>query len=262
MGTVQLLAGLRTRRAAVAAAVILVAVACAPPTPPSTGTTTTTSPTTTTSTSTTTSTTTTTTTTTTTSTSTTTTTTTTPPGPAITYTEVNLACRATFLFITQDTTMTVGLTTIAPSSVASGSGFAISITADPIPVPTSGGGQTINYLSNLIARFKIPAGSTYQSATIVGGSNLGSGTPTITTSGGNVVLTVPGRLNGGTTATLPTVTANFTASGAPGSTIVTNLGGSSYGNPGFSFNANTGLGNVQTNCYANPNPGLSTTNVT
>jgi dehydratase len=86
-------------------------------------------------------------------------------------------------------------------------------------------------------------------------------------SGSQVVLSIPGNLAPGTTATLPTVTATFTASGAPGASVAWKLSGTSYSNPGISFTARVGsvplFGtiNVPTNCYASPNPVLGTTTI-
>jgi dehydratase len=134
-------------------------------------------------------------------------------------------------------------------------------------VPTTGGGYPIVNLNTVKVRFDVPAGSSFVSATLSGGSNLGSGAPTVALSGSQVVLSLPGPLAPGTTANLPTVTATFTASGSVGATLPWKLSGTSYSNPGISFTARVGsvplLGtiNVATNCYASPNPVLGTTGI-
>jgi dehydratase len=75
------------------------------------------------------------------------------------------------------------------------------------------------------------------------------------------VLTIPGPIAGGTSATLPTVTANLTASGAT-SPIVLKMAGTSYSAPGMTFTANiSGVGAAATKCYASPNLNLSSTPV-
>ncbi|MBU6216091.1 MAG: cyclodehydratase, partial [Acidobacteria bacterium] len=167
----------------------------------------------------------------------------------------------------QTSALSTGVTLLAPGSVTAGSTFQAQLTADPIVVPTTGGGYPIQNLNTIKVRFDVPAGATFVSASLSGGSNLGSGTPSVALSGTQVVLSIPGNLAPGSTATLPTVTATFTASGAPAATIPWKLAGTSYANPGISFTARVGsvpfLGtiNVPTTCYASPNPVLGTTTI-
>ncbi|WP_297609718.1 hypothetical protein [Nocardia sp.] len=84
---------------------------------------------------------------------------------------------------------------------------------------------------------------------------------TVATSGGNVVLTVPGPIAGGTTFTPPAVTINVTA-GASGTPITSKYAGTSYANPGMTMTTKVSLvGNVATACYPSPSPTLTTTTV-
>jgi len=153
-------------------------------------------------------------------------------------------------------------------NVASGDSFQVKLTADPMNVPTSGGGYPIQYLRNVRVRFAVPAGTTYVGATLSGGANLGSGTPTVGHSGGIITLTVPGNLAAGTTATLPTVTVTLQATGAPGSQITSSLYGSSYDAWSIAFVARVtnvplfGSLDANSQCYAATNPVLATVNVT
>lgn len=128
-------------------------------------------------------------------------------------------------------------------------------------VPSSASGQTIQNLNAVVVKFPVPAGSSFVSASVSGGSNLGSGTPTVANNSGVITLTVPGNLAGGSTAVLPTVTVNLTATGAAPAQIKTILAGSSYSNPGITFNAKISLGNVPTKCFVNPSPVFSTTDI-
>ncbi len=272
----------RRAAASLAAVVAVVAVSCvqppgpgpsptsttttAAPTTTTTAPTTTTTPTTTTSTTTTTTTTSTTTTTTTTTapTTTTSTTTTTTVAPSL-YTPIAMSCRTPNpIGSASIDAFDNGVTTNAPSSVAAGSNFQVEMTADPIEVPTSGGGQTILHLTNVKIRFDIPANSSFVSATVAGGSNLGAGTPTVAQVGNQIVLTVPGQLAAGTTANLPTVTATLQATGAPGSTIETQMSGTGYSDPGITWTTTIQLFGITANssCYAPVNPVLSTTDIT
>ncbi|AYF79431.1 hypothetical protein D7D52_27210 [Nocardia yunnanensis] len=105
--------------------------------------------------------------------------------------------------------------------------------------------------------FPTPANSTLVSATASGGTVAG----TVTTSGGNVVLTVPGPIAGGTSFTPPAVTINVTA-GSPGTPITSKYAGTSYASPGMTMTTNVQwIGGVATACYPNPSPTLTTTTV-
>ncbi|RMI30691.1 hypothetical protein EBN03_21080 [Nocardia stercoris] len=84
---------------------------------------------------------------------------------------------------------------------------------------------------------------------------------TVAISGGNVVLTVPGPIAGGTSFTPPAVTMNVTA-GAAGTSITSKYAGTSYSNPGMTMTTNIAFfGGVATACYPNPSPTLTTTTV-
>ena len=82
-----------------------------------------------------------------------------------------------------------------------------------------------------------------------------------------MLLVVPGTLAPGVTAVLPKVTVTLTASGPVGTSITTQYGGVSYGDPSLTFQTRvTGiplLGSVTSNsrCYAQVNPVLSTTTI-
>lgn len=227
----------------------------------STSTSTTTTSTTTSTTSTTTSTTTTTAPPTTTTTSTTTTTTVPAPTSVTKYTALVTACQGTALGQTSGSDNNTGITTVAPSYVSPGSNFVLTITPDPMVIPTTGGGQSIQYLSQVKIRIPVPTGTSFVSATLSGASNVGTGTPTVAQSGGVITLTVPGNLTAGTTATLPKITLTLKATGGVGTQINTILAGTSYADPGITFNVKIDLFGltVATNCFVNPSPVFSTT---
>ena len=157
------------------------------------------------------------------------------------------------------------MTALIPPTVTKGQDFQVELTADPIIVPTTGGGYPIRRLSNVKIRFNIPAGATYKSATLSGGELLGTGTPTVTLNNGLILLTVPGNLAPGTTAVLPKVTVTFNASGAVGASLPQQLHGTSTSDFGIFFDATVGniplfgTATAATNCYANPNPTLGAT---
>jgi dehydratase len=144
-----------------------------------------------------------------------------------------------------------------PATITRNQPFQMVITADAMNVPTTAGGYSLSSLTAVVIKFPIPAGTTVSSVSLSGGSNYGSGTPTATISGGNIVLSVPGQLTAGTLVVLPTVTATMTATGAV-SPVNLYLAGNSYSNPGMTFTANLSLGGAATKCYANPNLALTT----
>ena len=204
-----------------------------------------------------------------------TTTTTVPPSttttvpPAAVHTAVAKMCRTSASGQTSYDANATGATVAAPASVAAGSTFEIELTPDPMAVPTSGGGYPISYIANLYYKFTIPAGSTFLGATLSGGGNLGAGTPTVTEDGGEIVLFVPGVLSPGVSAVFPKITAEFQATGSPGSTIETRYAGTGYGDASLIFSTRVTnvplLGSLTTTsyCYADAvNPVLSTTLIT
>ena len=177
------------------------------------------------------------------------------------------SCQGSALGQNQTSALSTGVTLLAPATVKQGADFQVELTADPIVVPTTGGGYSIARLSAVSIRFNLPAGATFKSATLSGGSLLGSGVPSVASSGGLITLTVPGNLSPGTTAILPKVTATLNASGAVGTSLPAQLHGTSYSDPGISFTATVSgvplFGNldVPTKCFASPNPVLGTTTI-
>ncbi|MFD6396842.1 hypothetical protein [Nocardia sp. NPDC060249] len=170
---------------------------------------------------------------------------------------VNWSCRGTVFGIGQTSSMNTSVTGTAPGSAASGSAVAITITPGASSVPSSASGFTVNNISNLKMTIPTPANSTLVSATASGGTVAG----TVATSGGNVVLTVPGPIAGGTSFTPPAVTINVTA-GTAGTPITSKYAGTSYTSPGMTMTTNVSfVGNVATSCYPNPSPTLTTTTV-
>ncbi|HLS77077.1 MAG TPA: hypothetical protein VK083_09835 [Nocardia sp.] len=171
--------------------------------------------------------------------------------------DVNWSCRGTIFGIGQTSSMATTVTGTAPASASSGSAVAITLTPGVSTVPSSASGFTVNNISNLKMTFPTPANSTLVSASASGGTVSG----TVSTSGGNVVLTVPGPIPGGTSFTPPAVTINVTA-GSPGTPITSKYAGTSYSNPGMTMTTNVALiGNVATSCYPSPSPTLTTTTV-
>lgn len=152
----------------------------------------------------------------------------------------------------------------APATVASGATFEITLAPDAMTVPAQAGGYNVTKLQNLALKVPVPAGSTFGSVTLTGGSNLG-GTPTASQDGDVVTVNIPGPIAGGATFQLPALHLTLTAAGAAGSAIETRLSGTSYDSPGLTFTATVSVGifpiDVPTSCFPNPSPTLTTTTI-
>ncbi len=178
---------------------------------------------------------------------------------------VTMDCQATPpVGSAQTFTLSAGVDGTAPTSVASGSAFTVTLAPTSMTVPSSVNGYTVKSISNLKLTIPVPANATLTGESLSGGSGYGSGTPSVSASGGNLVATVPGPIAGGSTFTLPALTLDLTAGGS-GSTVTTQLAGTSYSNPGLTFSASVQASiltlTVPTACYPSPNPTLTTTTI-
>ncbi|GAA2468996.1 cyclase [Streptomyces thermolineatus] len=176
---------------------------------------------------------------------------------------VDLACRATPpIGSAQDLSIGANVDGTAPATVPSGSGFTAKLAPEAMTVPGTVGDYTVKSLSNLKLTVPVPANATLNGASLSGGSGLGSGTPTVATSGSNVVVTVPGPITGGSSFTLPSLSLDLTA-GAAGNTVQTRIAGTGYSDPGLTFTAAVKASiltvNVPTACYPSPSPVLTST---
>jgi len=102
------------------------------------------------------------------------------------------------------------------------------------------------------------------SATLSGGSNLGTGTNTITQASGVITMSVPGKIPGGSTFQFPTMNITFQASGSAGTKVEPVIAGTSYTSPGYTFSIETDnafVGTINTSCYPSTNPALSSTTI-
>ncbi|ONI76943.1 cyclase [Actinosynnema sp. ALI-1.44] len=176
---------------------------------------------------------------------------------------INYQVRASALGQTAELVLTQDVDSTAPASVAPGG--ALKVTIDPAPntVPSSGGGYQIREIKTVALKMPIPANSTFVSASVSGGSGLGTTPPSIAREGNDVVLKVAGPLKGGAAFELPTVTIDLTA-GSSGK-IESKLGGTSYDAPGLTFTAVIiALGfpvNAPSVAYPNPSPVLTSTTI-
>ena len=189
-----------------------------------------------------------------------------PPTSVDTSVGFNCEIKSNNVFVPNTTgTLTSKYTTVAPQAAAPGGTLAVKVTPEPFTIdPSSTSDGTVQNLSDLVWRVAVPVGTTLSSQTIAGWANVGAGTPTSAVSGSTVVITVPGPIAAGTTATLPTLTMNLQVTAAAGAYLDAKLAGTSYSSPGYSFNLKVtgtvvGTLNPTFNCYPNPSPTLHRT---
>jgi dehydratase len=179
-------------------------------------------------------------------------------------TEVLMDCEANAPILgPQHSTMPITVDVQAPGTVAPGG--ALDVVVDPAPgeVPESANGIAVKEINTYSFEVLIPSNTTFVSADLTGGSNLGDTPPTLTVADGVATLSFPGPIAGGSTFEMPTITLHLTA-GQSG-IIESRLSGTSYGDPGLSMTAvATFLGadiEAPTACFPNPSPVFTTTTI-
>jgi dehydratase len=184
-----------------------------------------------------------------------------PGGSTTTTTSVTLDCQGTATDGTVDFTLAQSVTTTAPTSVKADATSEVGTgSLGTWSVPTSIDGYAISALENVALTVEVGGDGVVAGATESGGSNLGSGTPSVSVSGNAVTLKIPGPLTAGASVTFPTVT--ISADAGESGTITTTLAGTSYTSPGVTLTAvTTSYGNASSACYASPDPTLSSTEI-
>jgi dehydratase len=178
-------------------------------------------------------------------------------------TAVTYDCQASAIGQTGTFTVNASVTASAPSTVAADSALTITESVGSITVPTSASGYTVKSINGIKLEVPVPANSTYDSASLAGGSNYGSGTPSVSEASGVITISIPGPISAGTTFTLPTLTLNLT-SGSSG-TITSSLSGTSYSSPGLTFTAVISVIGISVNAsavgYPSTTPSLTSTTI-
>jgi len=168
----------------------------------------------------------------------------------------------------------------APSQALPGATFTITLADQGQTVPTTILGDPVTSVGSLVLTLPLPAGTTFQSATLSGGTNVGTGatvaeqTDSQSPSGFDLVETVPGPITAGQTFALPAIDLTISASTTVGTTITPTLldvppvgTASASADPTLSAvyatTTSTGTGSVTDTCWpaTSPAPALSTTTV-
>ncbi len=151
----------------------------------------------------------------------------------------------------------------APATVRADARFTIAVDLKPGTLPGEVKGFKLKEVRDLTLRVPIPANSSYVSANLAGGSGLNS-TPTVQLDGNVAVIKVAGPIPGGANYQLPTLTVRL-KSGRAGTVIETKLKGTSYDDPGLTFQAKIKWKFITITapvaCYPDPNPALTKTSV-
>src|SRR6266568_2288327 len=126
-------------------------------------------------------------------------------------TAVTYDCQASAVGQTGTFTVNASVTASAPSTVAADSALTITESVGSITVPTSASGYTVKSINGIKLEVPVPSNATYDSASLAGGSNYGSGTPSVSEASGVITISIPGPISAGTTFTLPTLTLNLTS---------------------------------------------------
>ena len=173
------------------------------------------------------------------------------------------ACRADTKFGRHTISVRQAVEAQAPASVRANTRFTVAVHLQPGTLPGEVKGFKLKEVRDLTLRVPIPANSAYISAKLTGGSGLNS-TPSVQLEGTTAVLKVAGPIPGGATFQLPALSVRL-KSGRAGTTIETKLKGTSYDDPGLTFQAKIKWKFITTTapvaCYPNPNPALTRTSV-
>ena|GEM_PF-2695544 len=145
-------------------------------------------------------------------------------------TSTALTCALTSSSTTATTSQNLDLAvTGAPSQSLPGATFTVSIADQGQTVPTTALGNPVTSETSLRLALPIPVGSTFVSATLSGGTNVGTGSAVAevadasSPSGEDVVETVPGPIAAGQAFALPAIALMLTASTTVGTVIAPSL---------------------------------------
>ncbi|HEY5014796.1 MAG TPA: Calx-beta domain-containing protein, partial [Acidimicrobiia bacterium] len=167
----------------------------------------------------------------------------------------------------QNADQDISFVTTGPASVLRGNNATFTVAVNPIVVPSSESGVTVNNIHNIFILLPDPANASFVSESL---SPPGNGW-TISHADFVVTLAYPGSAAGGSTLVPPTVTLAYNATGPALSTIDLRPGGNPPynetpgGNPSFGLTANVNIvGDVPTTCVANgaPPPAIVSTLIT
>ncbi|MFI5696144.1 hypothetical protein ACIA58_30095 [Kribbella sp. NPDC051586] len=183
--------------------------------------------------------------------------------PANAQPVASYACRANTKFGQHTLSLRQGVDATAPATVRPNTRFTIAVDPQPGTLPSEVKGFKLQEVRDLALRIPVPANTSYVSAQLTGGSGLNS-SPSVQLDGNVAVVKVAGPIPGGAGYQLPTLSVRL-KSGRRGTTVETKLKGTSYDDPGLTFQAKIKWKFITITapvaCYPDPNPALTRTSV-
>ncbi len=176
--------------------------------------------------------------------------------PTGTWTSFDMTCSANVLGAQYPFAQAASVNVEAPLTVQQGETFDMTVAPGPFVVPTNVQGFALTSMSSVRIRFPLSSNAQFVDSVMSAGINMGSGYPSLTIVGTDMVYRVPGPLAPGSTVQLPKVRVTLTATGAAGSTIEVRK-------TTLSNVANVGGVDVPTTCTPDqPNPLFWATTIT
>ncbi|MCU1452444.1 MAG: hypothetical protein JWN46_590 [Acidimicrobiales bacterium] len=171
------------------------------------------------------------------------------PTASATPAPVALTCRAKVGPVTKQLALKPVLDVQAPASVAQGGAFQERIKIQPVAIPKSLGGITINDVRAVTIQYRVARGANVVKAAMAGpGASVAVARSVLT-------VTAAGPFAGGAQAALPDVVIDLKATGKPGSAVDTVVGGSSFAKPALAATIDITQSRkmaVAASCYASP----------
>jgi hypothetical protein len=139
--------------------------------------------------------------------------------PTGTWTFFDMTCSANVLGTLYPFAQAASVNVEAPLTVQQGETFDMTVAPGPFVVPTNVQGFDLTSMSSVRIRFPLSSNAQFVDSVMSAGINMGSGYPSLTIVGTDMVYRVPGPLAPGSTVQMPKVRVTLTATGDPGSTI-------------------------------------------
>jgi hypothetical protein len=139
--------------------------------------------------------------------------------PTGVWTDFTMSCSFTVLgqrfYFDQDASVNV----LAPDFVEQGETFFATVAPGPFIVPTNVSGYDLASLKSVVIRFPLGPNVEFVDSVMTAGINMGSGYPSVSVQGTDLLYRVPGPFTPGATVQMPAVRLELTATGTPGNYI-------------------------------------------
>lgn len=133
------------------------------------------------------------------------------------WTGFTMSCEADVFGTKYPFTQPATVNVNTPSTVVQGSTFEMIVAPGPFVIPTDVSGYALAAMSDITIRFPLSPNLTWVDGVMSASTNTGTGYPSISFDGTDVVYKVPGPFTPGATVQMPLVKLSVTASGPVGS---------------------------------------------